>query len=254
MDFIEKYTCNSEEKILLRKINDLVRRSRKSYKVLYSHFLTPAEQLLINKTEEFLGIISFDGGYSDAERKICRIQTAEYEQDDGVPYVLYLIRPTAANAEISHRDVLGAIMGLGVKREMIGDIMTQKESAMFFCDKDVAAYIEINLDKIGRYKIEIKKAELTDIPLPETKKLTINISSPRIDSICAGCFGISRTKAAEAIRKGLVSINWQVCDNISKELSGGEKISMRGRGKVRFVGITGTSKKGRAFAEIEKYV
>ena len=95
--------------------------------------------------------------------------------------------------------------------------------------------------------------ELSDIPEPEMKKVSINISSPRLDSICAECFGLSRTKAAEAIKKGLVSINWQICDNVSRELTGGERISLRGKGKVRFSGITGKSKKGRLFAQIEKY-
>lgn len=254
MDFTAKYTDNTDEKILLRKIDDLLKRSEKTYTVLYSHFLTPAEQILISEVDEFFGAVTFDGGYEDAERRICRVQTAEYEQDNGIPFLLYKARITAAQPEFSHRDVLGSLMGLGIKREMIGDIIVNGNDALFLCDKSVASYIEINLEKIGRYKVEISAAALEEIPAPKTVRKTINVSSPRLDSICAECFGLSRTKAAEFIRKGLVSIDWKVCDNLSRELKGGEKISMRGKGKVKYIGITGTSKKGRAFAEIEKYV
>ena len=253
MDFTNKYTNNHEEKILLRKTDDLIRRSEKTYSVLYSHFLTPAEQTLLAKVEEFYGVITFDGGYPDAERRLCRVQTEEYAADEGTPYVLYSITATAPDADISHRDVLGSLMGLGIKREMIGDIMAGGRTAQFFCHRSVADYIETSLTKIARYHVELKRAALTEIPEPKTKSITINISSLRLDCICVECFGLSRTKAAEQIRKGLVSVNWLVCDNTSKELSGGEKISMRGKGKVKFAGVTGQSKKGRLFAEILKY-
>lgn len=254
MDFTSKYTNNNEEKILLRKIYDLVHRSEKTFTVLYSHFLTPAEQTLIKDVDEFRGYVTFEGGYEDAERRVCRIQTAEYEQDDGAGFIMYEITVTALDPEISHRDVLGALMGLGIKREMLGDIIMKEKGALFFCDNSVAEYIRINLEKIGRYRVEISEGNLSNIPTPETECKTINISSPRLDSICAECFGISRTKAAEAIRRGLVSIDWQVCDNVSRELKGGEKISLRGKGKVKYNGITGTSKKGRMFAGIQKYI
>ncbi len=254
MDFTEQYTHQAEEKMLLRKIKDLIDRSERSYQVLYSHFLTPAEQMLISRVDEFLGKISFVGGYEDAERRMCRIQTAEYEEDKGAPLTLYSAELTASDAEISHRDVLGSLLGLGVKREMIGDILVSQHTALFFCDDTVAAYIEMNLERISRYRVQLHQAVLSELPQPEKEKAVINISSPRLDSICAECFHISRSKAADAIRKGLVSVNWQVCDQVARELKGGEKIALRGKGKVMYLGITGTSKKGRCFAGIERYV
>ena len=253
MDFTSKYTDDAQEKLLLRKTADIISRSERTYSVLYSHFLTPAEQLLLGRVDEFMGKISFEGGYEEAERRMCRVRTDEYQPDEGAPMELLGISATAPDAEINHRDVLGSLMGLGIKREMIGDIIITEKGALVFCDSTVSSYIEMNLESIGRYRVSIKPSELSDIPEPEMKKVSINISSPRLDSICAECFGLSRTKAAEAIKKGLVSINWQICDNVSRELTGGERISLRGKGKVRFSGITGKSKKGRLFAQIEKY-
>ena len=91
--------------------------------VLYSHFLTPAEQGVIAEQNFRNGTVSFVGGYEDAERRLCRLCAEEYCADNGAPVILYHITATARDAVISHRDVLGSLMGLGIKREMIGDIL-----------------------------------------------------------------------------------------------------------------------------------
>ncbi len=254
MNFEEKYASNSEEKILIRKIDDLIKRSEKNYTALYSHFLTPAEQTLLIRIEEFYGQISFDGGYDEAERRICRVCAQDYAEDPGLPVELFQIKATSASAEISHRDVLGALMGSGIKREMIGDILTDNNNAWFFCHRIASDYIEINLTSVGKYRIEINRSELYEIPESKMEHISINVSSMRLDSICSECFGLSRTKAAEIIRKGMVSLNWLVCDNVSKEIVEGDKISMRGKGKVRIGPIKGMSKKGRLFVEADKYI
>lgn len=254
MDFSKKYTNRDEEKILLKKINDLISRSEKTYSVLYSHFLTPAELTLLSKIDEFYGIISFEGGYPEAERRMCKVKHDEYAYDEGLPAVLYSIEISDSRAEISHRDVLGSLMGLGIKREMIGDILVNGNKAQFFCHKSVCDYVEMNLQKIGRYRVRVKKGELSDIPKPKTEAVSVNVSSMRLDSLCGECFGLSRTKAAEAIKRGEVSVNWLIIYDTDREVNAGDKISMRGKGKAEVVGVTGMSKKGRIFAEIKKYI
>lgn len=254
MDFTAQYTNDSDEKILLRKTDDLIRRSEKNYSVLYTNFLTPAEQTLLMRVDEFRGFISFDGGYEDAERRMCRVCTAEYAADDGAPMVLFSALASAEDAQLSHRDVLGALMGLGIKREMIGDIMASGRRAYFFCAVSVAQLAQLELDKIGRYSIKLERSQLHELPQPVTEELDINVSSMRLDSVCGECFGVSRTKAAEIIRRGLVSVNWQICDNVSREVSSGDNISMRGKGKIRLGETTGQSKKGRLFVKVYKYI
>lgn len=253
MDFTAKYTDKAEEKLLLKRVDDLIRRSEKTFTVLYTSFLTPAEQGLLMSVEEFRGRIGFDGGYEDAERRLCRICTDEYAADSGAPYVIYKAETTDPSAEISHRDVLGALMGLGIKREMIGDIFASGRIAQFFCIDSISEFVELNLDKIGRYRIRLERCEASELPQPETEKLTVNVSSMRLDSICAGCFGMSRIKASEAIKKGLATLNWTVCPDTSHEIKVGDRIALRGSGKLIVGSITGVSKKGRLFVAIEKY-
>lgn len=254
MDFTVKYTANNDEKILIRKINDLIRQSEKNYAALYSGFLSPAEQTLLSEVEEFWGYISFSGGYADAERRLCRVCANEYAADDGAPLILYSLKTTNSHAQISHRDVLGSLMGLGIKREMVGDIMAADTAAQFFCHACIADFVKWNFKKIGRYPINLQQSELSEMTAPQRRPLRINISSMRLDCICAECFDISRTKAAESIKKGSVTVNWLVCDNNAKEIKSGDKIAMRGKGKVEIVGIRGISKKGRLFVDVLQYV
>ena len=253
-DFTLKYAENDDEKILLRKVNDLIKKSEKMCAVVYSHFLTPAEQTLVSGVDEFFGYISFDGGYENAERRICRISTNEYNIDDGLPIELYSVTATANDADFSHRDILGSLMGLGIKREMVGDIIADGRNAQFFCHNSVSEFIALNLKKVARYNLTVKKDTLSAIAPVKTKDMTINISSMRIDSIAAECFGLSRTKAAEFIKRGAVSVNWLVCTDTSREIKSGDKISMRGKGKAEICDISGVSKKGRLFVNIKKHV
>jgi len=249
-DISEKYTSDSEEKILIRKINDLITKSRKEYSVTYSHFLDPAQQSLLSRIEEFYGYISFEGGYEDAERRLCRICTDEYCTDNGAPIVLLKAVIPARSGEPTHREILGSIMGTGIKREMVGDILPNKNEPVFFCHSLSAQHLELELKKIGRANAEISRCTLTDIPEPKLKEKQINVSSMRLDCIAAEGFGMSRSKAAEYIKKGVVAVNWIITPDPSKEIKTGDKISLRGKGKIRIGEISGLSKKGRIFLKI----
>ncbi len=242
------------EKILFRKIKDMINKSEKTFSVVYSHFLTPAEQMFLLNEREFSGIIEFEGGHEDVERRICRVCTNEYNKDDGLPIVLYSVKATDKNAVISHRDVLGALMGLGIKREMTGDIIAKNNQAQFFCHQSVSEFVKMNLTKIGRYSVELGESEFSEMAELPKKPVNINVSSMRLDSIAGESFGISRTKAAELIKKGMVFVNWQVCLDTSREIKAGDKISLQGKGKILVSEISGTSKKGRLFVNILKYV
>ena len=254
MDFTLKYTSDKDSRLLLRKINDLINISEKQFTAVYSVFLDPAQQALVSSVSEFYGYIEFAGGYEDAERRMCRICTSEYAVDDGAPIVLFTAEATMKEADISHRDVLGSLMGLGIKREMIGDILPCGSRPQFFCHSSVADFVELELKKIGRYTIQVKRSDTAELYQPKYQTMTINISSMRLDSVSAEAFGMSRTKAAEIIRKGLVNVNWLPREDPSFEIKSGDKISMRGKGKIEVSGTKGTSKKGRLFVEIRKKV
>ncbi len=249
-DLSSKYTSDKEETLLLRRINDLLNQSRKQYSAVYSHFLDPAQQMLIGTVDEFSGYIDFVGGYDDAERRLCRVCCEKYCNDEGSPIVIFSVSPTMKGVQLSHRDVLGSLMGLGIKREMIGDIITGGNTAQFFCHSSAAEHVELSLEKISRYNVTLKRISTADIIPPAYKERTINVSSMRLDCIASECFGISRSKAAEQIKKGLAAVNWTVTTDVSKEIKPGDRITLRGKGKANITSISGVSKKGRLFVTI----
>lgn len=250
MDFIEKYTADKEQRLLLKKINDLIQTSRKQYAVTYSSFLDPTQQGLILSVTEFYGLVEMVGGYDDAERRLCKVKTDDYNTETPPPLLLLTAEATDKTAVLSHRDVLGALMGLGIKRELIGDILPHGQSAQFFCLSGIADYLLTNLTKIGRYTIGLTVTDTVALVPQPTKTRTVNVSALRLDCIAAEGFGLSRTKAAEAIRKGTVSLNWVVCTDPSQEIRSGDRISFRGKGKLSVGALSGTSKKGRLFLEL----
>ena len=254
MDFTAKYTADQEEIMLLRKINDLVSKSRREFSAVYSHFRDPSQQALVARVNEFLGTVSFEGGYEDAERRLCRVCTDEYNADDGAPLVLFKAEASAKTAELSHRDVLGSLMGLGIKREMVGDILADGSAPCFFCHEAAAEYVEFNLQKIGHYPVKVSRGTLSDIPEPKFEWKSVNVSSMRLDCLAAEGFGLSRSKAADFIKKGAAAVNWVFTTEPSKEIHPGDKISLRGRGKFQVGEISGTSKKGRLFVQLKKYL
>ena len=240
----------SEEEILMRRIKDLLKQSEKQYEAVYSHFLDPAQQAAVYSCDDLSGRISFEGGYEDAERRLCRVACEEYCGDHGAPISVFMAEATDRHAQLSHRDVLGALMGLGIKREMIGDILTDGRHAWFFCHNSTADYISLSLTSISRYSVKLSESMPEEIPKPELVSRSINISSMRLDCIAAEGFGLSRTKAAEAVKKGLVFVNWLICTDPSREIHTGDRITLRGSGKLEVGDISGTSKKGRLFLEI----
>ena len=231
MDFTEKYTNDKDQRLLLRKINDLIQTSRKQYTVTYSSFLDPAQQALILSVTEFYGLIEMTGGYDDAERRVCRIRTDDFNAEPEPPFVLLTAEATDKTAVLSHRDVLGALMGLGIKREMIGDILPNGHTAQFFCLSGMAEYLLTNLAKIGRYTIHLTHSDTAQLIAQPTRTRTVNVS-------------------ADAIRKGLVSLNWVICTDPSQEIKSGDRLSLRGKGKLSVGTLSGTSKKGRLFLDL----
>lgn len=253
MKKLDRYAKTDADRILLRKTEDMFKKSERTYSAVYSGFLTPAEQTLIASVPELRQQIAFTGGYDEAERRLLRVTADEYSSDSGAPLLLYCAQITDRSGTVTHRDVLGALMGLGIKRETIGDIAVKGNRVYFFCLLSVAEYIALNLTKIGRYTVSLSQEENPLDFAPEKVPFSANVSSLRLDCVAAECFGLSRTKAAGLIRSGEVSVNWlAVCDP-SRELHEGDRISLRGRGKAELGEITGTSKKGRLFVTLLKY-
>ena len=158
-------------------------------------------------------------------------------------------------ARLTHRDVLGAVMGLGIERELVGDILPASDTARIICDAKIADFIVNNLTMIGAVGVKTALSDLAAIPPREerTKEIRATVASLRLDSIAAAGFGISRSRAADDIAADKVKLNWQSAASASKTIKEGDVLSMRGRGRVEVTEVRGQTKKGRTVVVLNRF-
>ena len=113
-----------------------------------------------------------------------------------------------------------------------------------------------NLNKIGRHGIKLRECGLEEMELPdkETKEIHTTVSALRLDSVIASAIGVSRAKAAELIRGGTVTVNWEMAEELSKMLKEGDVFSVRGHGRFCLSHVGGTTRKGRQSIVISRYI
>jgi RNA-binding protein YlmH len=254
---IEKFATNPEHKIMLSHIYDLALRRDDRNVLTASNFMSDNESAL---TESFLRSISAEnyiiyGGYNDAERKIAVFLPDYYTDEDvyNAPMLAEICYVTvsvnkyqAKSADISHRDVLGTLMGFGIERNSIGDIVVDGGFAVFIIKSKLAEFIKENLVKIGRYQVDLCVYDCYNVlPSHDYETFFDTVASMRLDAVVASVFKLSRGSASESISRGIVSINGAVCTKQYVTVKEGDKITLRGKGKAKIDKLEGMSKKGR---------
>ena len=239
------------------KLVDFAEQALKNRKYKLSGFLTPFEQEMANTIANSLGNlhVEFDGGFIGAERQraaFCHIDFA------GTPVFEIAVIKAEWNGEfarLSHRDVLGSILSLGVNREIVGDIIATKEFAKILVDKKMTDYFIANLKRIGDSGVETSLDELSSIEPKEerVKEISATVASLRADSIAAAGFGMSRSKMVAEIEAEKVKLNWQTLKNAAQSIKQGDILSMRGRGRLEVAEIRGQTKKGRISVLLKRF-
>lgn len=196
------------------------------------------------------------GGYEGAERVKLAFVSDTYEGPVNFHLTACRVTWDARYRLLSHRDVLGSLMGLGIGRERFGDIIMQDDGAVILADTPLFAYLQQNFTKIAMVHVAVTEMSLEDIaPRQEkVKEIKTTVASLRLDAIVSSGFGISRTKAAEAIKGERVQINWQPAKGPSQDVQEGDVISLRGKGRMELAQITGTSRKGRTGVLLKRYM
>ena len=243
---------------LIRRAEDLCRRCEKTASVTHTAFLTPAEQFALEKWAHSAPDCNMllTGGTEGCERRAAFFLPFYMNADtfDASEYISALRARTHLGAP-THRDYMGAILGLGIKREWLGDIRVDGEEAVIFVMQPVERHVADGLEKVGRYGVKLQRAELNALTPPErkVKRVSFSVKSMRFDAVLAGMFGLSRTAAASHIAEGAASLNYSECLKNATIVSPGDVISLRGCSKGTVPGLGGISRKGRLFVEAEIY-
>jgi len=255
---IERTAQDPEDRLLLARIWDKYEQTQRKNIPGVTVFLSPREQQLAHHMLNAAGIRSgyvFDGGYEDAERKIL-VFLPDWMEEPAGDELVFLRAAFHGDESLTHRDILGSLMGLGVTRERVGDILVSPHSADITASPSLREFFLREWDQAGRVKLtvtEIRRDELS-IPQTQVKVIRDTVSSLRLDAVAATAFSMSRGRAAELIAAGKVSLDHIPCLKGDKTVGEGAIISARGFGKARLAQVGGLSKKGRTGITIERYL
>lgn len=211
-------------------------------------FLDPRQQditrSLIGENEDVS--VSFWGGASETERVRAHISPS-YLQIEQAEWPLTLLVATYPEKfiQLSHRDVLGALMGAGLRREKFGDINVGDGIIQLIVASESADFVRMNVQSAGRATIEFEQQPMNQFSVPSENWIEDagTISSLRLDAVLALIYRISRTKASAVIEKGYVKVNWRLADQTSFAIREGDHLSVRGWGRSRLLDIEGMTKK-----------
>ena len=148
---------------------------------------------------------------------------------------------------IEHRDVLGALMNLGLKREKFGDIFISDDVVQIVVATEIADYVEMNVETIGKATVRLNRIPLSEHikPKDDWEEGKATVSSMRLDVVIAQMYKLSRTKVSPLIEKGLVKVNWKTVDRPDFIIADGDYISVRQFGRAKVIGIEGITKKDK---------
>ena len=198
----------------------------------------------------------FFGGYDGAQRTMLAIFSSEVKAvDPGSFPVSPITFRFRKQDSLSHRDFLGAIMSLKVKREAVGDILVGEGLCVVFVKAEFALILTQEIKKVGSVGVTAS-IEMPEVLPPAFSLMDIGgtVSSMRFDCIVALLTRFSREKASQMIIDGLCQINHQECNRVTRELLKGDIISIRSFGKYIVEEIEGVTKKGRLKILIKKYM
>ncbi len=241
--------ANNDEKLLLAQINDLAERSLSHQQPYWTPFLDPAQLEQAKAALTWNTGVRFRvfGGYSKAERQRLVIYPDYYIAEAIEPELAYLQIVSKSPDLLTHRDFLGGLLSLGIKREKLGDLLVTNDTCQVILVPDLVGFVQTNLERVGNSRVTVAEIEPEQLNLPNVreKEIRSTVASLRLDAIAALGFGDSRTKMAREIKADRLKVNWKSVKNPDQLVNPGDIISMRGRGRVFFREVTGISKKGR---------
>jgi len=248
-----------EDNILLGQAEDKIRQCFNRNMPTNTVFLDPHQQSEIRgefMKKSYGCTLEFYGGYEDAERVVL-LCLPDYATV-GTAEPLAVIRVAAAKhggRQLKHGDYLGSLTGLGIKREMTGDILVRDDGADIIVLDEIADFIVASYGKAGRVDLHVERKDISELIIPERHlaMVTDTVASLRLDNMVASAFGISRTKATQAISQGLVFLNHMETTKADARVSEGDRIVLRHKGRADLAEVGGNSRKGRIYVVFQRY-
>lgn len=247
-----------DEQEFITQVTGWIEEVHQNYAPKLTSFLDPRQLFII---ETLIGNDSevkmmAEGMFIDAERQRVLLYPSYFEpQKDDFSIAIYELKYPAKFIQIKHPDVLGSLLAIGLERSKFGDIRINEQKIQFMVQKEVANFVEINLDAINKVKVHLKELdnslELLE-NLEQWKEQQATVSSLRLDTVLATALKISRQKAVQLIQGARVKVNYRQQENISFEINEDDLISVRGFGRLKISSIEGRTKKDKIRVVLKK--
>lgn len=251
---------HSEEKAFVDRAQEWIERSAEQHELRRTDFLDPRQQFIVTTLCNRNGSVNvkFDGGYESAERKRAVIAPdyRDVEYEDAEMSVLQVTSQSEKFHELDHGDFLGALLGLGIKREKLGDIHLHDTFCHIVVAHELSAYFDLNLRQVHRLSVLTDILPIEQLQPVEQKleEMSFTVASMRLDGIASDAYRISRAKIVDPIKAGRCRVNWKTIEDPSAQLKEGDIVSIKGLGRFMVLQVDGVTKKGRTRVKIGKYI
>ncbi|HWL27154.1 MAG TPA: YlmH/Sll1252 family protein [Ureibacillus sp.] len=238
-----------EEQPFIERVMEWQRDVEYRHHLRLTDFLDPREQFIVSSIigqNDDLSLKSY-GVFDEAERRrmiICPAYMDVIPEDFQIS--VFTIHYPSKFLQLKHRDVLGALLSLGMNRSKYGDIKIEDNEIQFAISKEISDYVQTNLVSIGKAKIQIESLNDLNQLIQSNEKWiekSLTVSSMRLDSILSVALKISREKSKLLIQAGKVKVNWTVRESSSFELQEGDILSVSGFGRIKLLKSEGRTKK-----------
>ncbi|MBR4080211.1 MAG: hypothetical protein IKK21_00290 [Clostridia bacterium] len=238
------------EQLQLR-LHQWAERAARLDRPVTGRFLAAEERALALREARAAGVsASFDGGWDEAERVQVCFHPA---MDEPVFTGVWLeIRWHAKFVRVEHSDLLGSLMALGMDRSFMGDIIVGEGAAHLCVMPEMAQRLPMEWTQAGRAAITVRQLdEMPVIAPPRGQMLRDTVPSLRLDCLVSSGMKLSRARAAEIIRQGLVSVDHQLEERVDRLLQPGQLISIRHFGRIRLTAVDPPTRKDRLPVTLE---
>jgi RNA-binding protein YlmH len=248
-----------DEQLTKKRFQELASRAYAQQRYTSSEFLTLAEQDILYKTSFDRNAAPFAlfGGYDGAERQIAQFGSEELcGYNEQPPLRCIGIMPISQKFAdlLTHRDFLGALMALGVRRSVLGDIILHENCGFLFCLDTISGFIISEFTQVKHTSVKCESISgLPDIAVGKPAVSSVNVASERLDAIIAAVYKMPRSDSQELFTQSKVFVNGRLTENTSFQPDTGMVISVRGHGRFTYEGISKETKKGRLFVNVRVY-
>jgi len=247
-----------EEHPFAERALELLTQTERKQAMRLTDFLDPRQvQILRSLRSQVRDVnVSVEGGYPGAERVRALIHP-EYMPVEPEDYQLTLveIKGNQRFVKLEHRDIMGALLHVGLKREKFGDILLHDGRCQFIAAREIIDYVRMQVTQIHRIPVVMEEVSWDKLLVPEEKLVekTVTVSSPRVDALVGEVYHLSRAKALIPIRAGKLKVNWQVVDDPSHQVEAGDVVSLAGFGRFRVLEVGGQTRSGRLRIQVGIY-